>query len=397
MEITNMEQCTGCLVCMNICKKKAISVGYDETGRTIPIIDMTNCVECGLCQKYCPNNSDNKVRKPKIVYAAESRNFEDLQKSTSGGIAFILENYIMNCGGSVYGPVFENGQYVYQKVHNPNILRGSKYVETCMGNCYVEILKELESCDVLFIGLPCQVAGIKSFFSRYKMNHTLYTVDLICHGVPPMKYLKEHMKHKGIEFDRVSKIVFRDGRDYPKIYLKIYDHDENLLYSSSMEKDEYYCAFFHSATYRKNCYLCKYARPERVSDITIGDFWGLEKNEFFNGYSFSKPSVVLVNTLNGEQLISKVCNQLYLCERTYEEALRGNKQLNYPALSCVDREVFIRNYLEKGFDAAVWSSDLRYIMLKQYLRESKLFLFLKKKLKRCVGSIKNYANLKEKK
>lgn len=354
MIICDKKDCTGCFVCMNVCAKQAISVQIDEYGKTVPCIDEQKCIECGACAKVCPVNHKTEFRMLHTAIAAWSKNQEDFLESSSGGVAAAFAREVIKKGGTVYGSAAMDREVKHIRIEQEEdiqLLRGSKYVQSYTGIIYQEVKKDLRAGKpVLFTGVPCQIAGLKNYLWTDYDN--LITVDLICHGTPPFQYLREHIdsKVKGT-WDSVS---FRGKRDW---FLNAYRNGE-VCYSQKRECDTYFTAFLKGLTYRDNCYSCVYAQPKRCSDITIGDFWGIDRSTMKNPYN-GRISLVLPNTEKGTQFW-KMCADCFVWEeRTVEEAMnpaQGN--LLNPSVPHEDRKGFIEMYPQNGFERAINATNI---------------------------------------
>lgn len=303
----------------------------DRLGHLYPVIDHERCIDCGACKNVCPANHPLELRRPITAYAGWDKTESEYVSSTSGGAASAFARFIIRQGGVVYGcamlPNIEVKHIRVDKLNDIDKLKGSKYVQSTIGMVYHSVREDLrQGRKVLFIGTPCQVAGVKSYIGA-KNADSLYTADLICHGTPPLDFLRKHIlkKTKGIV---PHKILFRQGA-YLLLLLLLQGRE---LYRSSLfeqrYQDIYYNAFFDGFTYRDSCNTCRYAQPNRVSDVTIGDFWGLKENlplEHPHGCS-----VLLPTTEKGKELIEGIINEFYLFERTVDEAVNGNDQLRHP-------------------------------------------------------------------
>ena len=139
---------------------------------------------------------------------------------------------------------------------------------------------------------------------------------------------------------------------------------EKIIYSRISVDDQYCAAFAAALTFRENCYFCRYARPERCSDITIGDFWGL-------GADCKLPqkskSVVLINTERGQQLWDNIADRVYSEKRSVIEAVQGNSQLRSPSIRPKERDKFLALYPRKGFVSTLkrfplwWITEFRHL------------------------------------
>ena len=330
--ICKAEQCTGCAACMNRCPKKCIEMHEDSImGHLHPIIDHTKCVDCGACKKVCPVNSPLNLQKPLTAYAGWDKSESEYESSTSGGAASAFARYVIRQGGVVYGcammPGIEVRHIRIDTEYDIRLLKGSKYVQSTIGDVYSKVREDLcQDRKVLFIGTPCQVAGVKSFIGE-RIAGNLYTVDLICHGTPSLAFLRRHIlkKTKGVVPDE---IFFRKGA---YLLLLLLLSGKEIYRSSLFEQryqDIYYNAFFDGFSYRDSCNTCRYAQPNRVSDVTIGDFWGLDGDlplEHPHGCS-----VLLPTTEKGMVLIDGIRSEFNLFERSVDEAVNGNEQLRNP-------------------------------------------------------------------
>ena len=361
-EICDINSCTGCAACAGVCAHKAISmVEVPPHGYLHPKINNDLCVDCGLCSKTCPVNNPPVFNSPQTAFAAISKDRDDLMSSSSGAASSVLATHIINKGGVVYGSVEEDYAHIaHQRIDSltdlPKI-KGSKYVHSYTTDIFPKVKADLQQgLEVLFLGTPCQIAGLRKYLRKSYDN--LILVDLCCHGVPSQKFLRDDVEHlcdvtfrnKGDmskPWDRWGLYVtFRNKGDMSKpwdrygVYLS---EKENNMISSPFLKDNYITAFMSGLLFRENCYTCPYARAERVSDITIADFWGYQGKEIKvdNGISLLMPS-----TPKGVRLI-EVCKPAFYCEeRLAAEAIKGNGQFNHPSSRPKERDAFLRMYSE---------------------------------------------------
>lgn len=335
--ICDYKDCTGCGLCAARCPKQCIEMKPGFLGHLYPEIDQDKCIDCKLCQKGCPSLQDIESSYPKKAFAAWSKDEEDYVTSTSGGAASVMSQYVISKGGVVYGcSVLPNIQIAHIRVDNLealHLLKGSKYVQSQIKSIIPQLRKDVkDGLMVLFIGTPCQVAAIKQLYKTIPDN--LYLVDIICHGTPSNKFLKDYIqKDLKIDAARVTNVKFR----LPDAFSLCVFEKDKLLYKSNnlwthRYEDLYYNTFIDGFTYRDSCFSCHYAKPERISDITIGDFWGLgnevsdkEIPEHKNGVS-----CVLPITEKGMQLVEAIRHSLNIYERPVTEAVNGNDQLRAP-------------------------------------------------------------------
>ncbi len=349
-----------------------MEVGAD--GHIYPYVDESTCIDCNLCHKTCPHNKDVESQRPIVAYAGWHNVQSEYLSSTSGGAASALAQTIIKQGGVVYGCVSRDAlQIQHIRVDTePDLaeLKGSKYVQSNIDNIFKNILADLKIGRlVLFIGTPCQVAGLKSFLRRdYEQ---LYCIDLICHGVPSQYQLKKHIQYVG--GNNINLVQFRKGND---MGLRLFDSSGKMVYYSNVwvnkYRDSYYGAFIDGYSYRDSCYTCRYANPHRVSDVTIGDFWGLSKevkHDEINGCS-----CILPISPKGLDLVRM--SDLKLIERSVDEAVNGNGQLRHPSPLKRRAKLFRKLYPIVGYEASYKICECDRIighrLIKPILRRIKL-------------------------
>lgn len=348
---TRKKNCCGCNACAEICPKRCITMIADAKGFHYPKVDTTACIDCGLCKKTCPFEEGNiELNIPLTAYAAWNRDRKQHLASSSGGAAYVFSSHIIKQGGVVYGCTSEGMHIRHIRVESLSELpklQGSKYVQSDIRGLFGQIKSDLKANKpVLFIGTPCQVAGLKNYIKQIPEH--LYMVDLICHGVPSQQMLHEHMNYI-LDNRSAAQLSFREGQLYR---IKITSQC-GTTYSSDPHKDMYYKAFLDGISYRESCYRCPFACKKRVSDVTIGDFWGLQNS----GELISSPSdgisVALINTDKGGMLITSVSEQMNLYERSIKEAVTGNTQLRHPMERTLSQWIFSMLYPIFSFDMAV--------------------------------------------
>lgn len=356
--ICDIDLCTGCGACMNICSKNAISMTEQGTlGHIYPHVDQEKCIDCGLCAKTCPVNAPIELNSSIKAFAAISKDKADLMSSSSGAASSIIANHILSRGGTVYGCVQENYRDIahrrIDKIEDVHKIKNSKYVQSNIGLIYREVKKDLtDGKEVLFTGTPCQIAGLRKYLRKDSPN--LYLLDLVCHGVPSQKLLREDVertlsKH-AITADDI-KILFRRkvggkarlGMEYGLFpidkegkELPMPREDTAFLYN------RYITAFISGVIFRENCFKCQYAQPKRCGDITIADFWGIKNTSIPTGNGIS---LLLANTDKGLSLVESIKAACYIEERTVTEAIHGNGQLMEASKEPKERKRFIAEYI----------------------------------------------------
>ena len=366
--ICEKDKCTGCFACVNICPKKCITMKEDKLGNIYPEIDLEKCVKCGACNRVCPQINKVKLEKPQKAYAMYNKDSQLRKESTSGGAATTFYTHILNKNGIVYGTNnLENGEINFIRITSVDELyklKGSKYVHSHINNTFQLVKKDLsDSKLVLFIGTPCQIAGLKKYLKKEYEN--LFLIDIICHGVPSQKLLREEIESHNL--DNVKKITFRGDDGYK---FKLYNETRNIL-SEELYENAYYQGFFNAIFFRPNCYKCIYATPERASDITIGDFWGLGPDSELYDKDNKGVSVLLPITQKGMKLIEECKEDMIIEERNIKEAVNGNTQLRRPSIKSKKYDKFKKIYLKYGYKKAC----------KTFMRGNKFKAQLKIKLK----------------
>ncbi len=354
MQICKSSDCTGCFACVNKCPKGCITMQEDVIGHIYPTIDDDVCINCGACVRVCPANSPVTFNTPSNTYAAYALDEDERRTSSSGGAAAEFSKAVILNGGVVYGcsSVFENELHHIrvETLEELTHLKGSKYVQSHINDAYKRVEEDLcADRVVLFIGTPCQVAGLKNFLCKEFLH--LITVDLICHGVPSQRLLTDHLN---VHTKPPFLVKFRDESGYA---LNVFNlKDFRKLYSMPHTKDLYFTGFCKNLFFRDSCYTCKYAKGERCSDITLGDFWGLGKAEPFNGTKKNGVSAILINTEKGGEFLQRLSSKLFLEERTLKEAINGNSQLKRPVIAHKNHELFKVMYSKCGFKRAMYKT-----------------------------------------
>lgn len=329
--------CTGCRACEQICPKNAITMKENEEGFLYPTIDKSKCINCGLCIEKCHAYKNIDLKEPNICLALKPVKADIAKKSTSGGLAYLLSSYFVNNGGIVYGSVYDKELYVkhvrVDNIEDVEKLRGSKYVISDTLDTFSQVKNDLyNNKNVLYIGTACQIAGLKNFLGKHYEN--LFLIDIVCHGTPSAKifkkyieYLEKKYKAKVIEYQFRNKEKKQWGIGYTaKITLKYADGKINKKYIKA-DFDPYYSNFLKGNINRESCYLCKYASyMKRPADLTIGDFWGIEKIDS-TFYDKNGVSLCIVNTEKGKKLLNCIDREIISKITQIKDAILKNGNL----------------------------------------------------------------------
>ena len=369
-------ECTGCGACNESCKFGAISMEEQNDGFFYPRIDPQKCMKCGQCMRACHALGGNTLTVPMHCYAAQIKDRKVLHISTSGGLFYAFAKHILSQNGVVYGCVYDENYKAMigraDSIESLQPMHGSKYVWSDPSHSFDEVKTDLEKGKVvLYTGVPCQIAALKKFLR--KDYATLFTVDVLCGGAPSPYAFQRYLETltdasglKNLQFQFRDKDKFGSGVNctYSVNGIK---HYENYLENS------FYFAFSSKSrvTWRKSCYSCGYKSLQRVSDITIGDYWGVEKH-----HSSFKPndgvSVVLVNTEKGGRLFADIEKDIHFEESKATYAVEKNSLVNtieegkIPMPS--ERDAFFNTLRSQGWNAAD----------KKYLGKRKKMLFKQK-------------------
>lgn len=381
--IANSEKnCCGCSLCANICPQKAIMIKANKKGFLFPQINAALCVSCGACEKVCPliNNANGK-RHPLEAYMAKNRDEKVRSNSSSGGIFSAIATAILCEGGVVYGAAYTDN-FVVKHTRVENIsdlykLRGSKYVQSELISVIDQIFYDLKSGRiVLFSGTPCQVHGISIRFAHYRNKGQLICVDIICHGVPSPDLFKDHIRTLTEKYGKIKSYRSRSKLEgwHSGVDRMITDNGDSVSLSNSIQAN--FVLFKTNLCLRECCYICRYATIERVGDITIGDYWGVEK--FHKEWDDNKgTSLVLINTMQGCTVFKKILKSIKAEKCTFNEILQPH--LRKPTIRPDKTDEFWREYQLKGFS---------YIARK-YGRQSNNRI-VKRIIKRAIFLISNF-------
>ena len=308
IEIKDKKNCCGCNACVSICAHRAITMLADTEGFLYPVVDKDVCIDCGLCEQVCPVINHSSPTLPLKVYAARCYD-EDLRfRSSSGGIFTLLAEAVIREGGVVFGAKFDEEWNVVhswtETLDGLAAFRGSKYVQSTIGSSYTEAKNFLkEGRKVLFSGTPCQIAGLKRFLRKDYDN--LLTMDVICHGVPSPLVWRKYLDEMCAE-EKITDISFRDktyGWEKYGFRLRSSAIKANCLLQPSSE-NVFMSSFLSRLSLRPSCHSCPNKSGRSGSDISIADFWGIEK--YNSKFADNKgTSAVLVYTNKGKGLFGK--------------------------------------------------------------------------------------------
>ena len=326
------DRCTGCGACKNVCPVDAISMVESDEGFLFPQINEEKCINCRKCENTCPVSNLNKTNKNCSKMYAVRGNDKIRAVSSSGGIFSIIADYILSKGGYVCGSAFDENMKlkhrIISKKEDLSPLRGSKYLQSDIGTTYKEIKALLnENKMVLFVGTPCQVAGLNNFLG--KDYDKLYTIDILCHGVPSQKAFDSYLA--GINAGKkIKNVEFRNKRfGWSCEHILISFADGSEYTSTRHSGDPYLKAFFENIDLRQSCENCIFSESPRHGDISAGDFWGIEKVDASQNDK-KGTSILLVNNKKGEALLDIISSNSTIAEYKYDASLPNRIHKNIP-------------------------------------------------------------------
>lgn len=365
ISITAKEYCTGCHACAASCPKNCIAMTADEEGFLYPHVNQTECIDCGKCEKVCPllNHKTQNTDALQIGYAAYNTNEEIRLNSSSGGIFTLLAEYIIHSGGIVFGAAMSEDcksvrHIAVETIKDLEKIRGSKYVQSTIGDTYKIAKQALDAGRlVLFTGTPCQISGLLSFLGKEYDN--LFTQDLICHGVPSpsvwSRYAEVREKESG---SLVRRVFFRHKKYGWKRFSVLFEFSNNTKYMKDLRTDTFMQGFLANIYLRPSCYKCVFKTVERQADITLADFWGIQK-EFPELNDDKGISFVWIHSENGLNLFKQISGQIISQQVDVNYALSHNtaaikcpstpKNRNqfFRKLDTINLEKTIRRYAKK--------------------------------------------------
>jgi coenzyme F420-reducing hydrogenase beta subunit len=338
---------------MNSCPVNAITMNQDKEGFRYPKVNASLCLDCDKCKAVCPYYNDfrNPVSFSKKIYAVKHRNEDIRRNSTSGGFFTAISDEVLKKGGIVYGVVLsENLKVCHQRaetVMERDNMRGSKYVQSELGYLYQKIREDLSKQRlVLFTGTPCQNAGLISYLNQIDTEH-LILCDIICHGVTCSLMWEEYKSFvKAKKGYHLIKHDFRSKINGWHSMISLNTFRNGKKDSNSCLSQIHMNLFLNNLILRPSCYKCRYSSFSRCSDITMGDFWGIERSmpEFDDNQGIS---LILINTIKGEKSFNEVRDSLEIIESSEDKCIQRNLYL--PTESPKDRESFWADYLTYGY------------------------------------------------
>lgn len=368
----DVNQCYVCNSCVQICPNKCIELRTNEFGMCYPHVDESKCIKCGQCLSVCASINSEEIKNNSLQKFFAFQNKKNVVSNSASGGAFtaICYEFIGSSKKySIWGAVIEKDTLnteirEIQNINKIYLFNKSKYVECSTVGVYSKVKFRLENgYKVIYSGTPCQIAGLRLFLS--KMYSNLLCIDLICHGVPTNFVFKKYITNlESIENNKVSEYTFRSkDKFFNKVdpYSIRIKFNDGKIKSIPKYKDKYMVTFLNGALNRSSCYNCKYSTLNRVSDITLGDFWGIENfNTELN--SNDGVSLVVTSTRNGQAVIERLFNNknYYLSEVTKNQVINLSSHLTNKLNKPDSRERLYSQLKENNFYHSAYSTQKFY-------------------------------------
>ena len=356
--LANNSQCTGCTACYAACPNNCITMQQDKYGFVYPKIDLKLCINCKKCESVCPVIVGNKeITNGPLVYAAYNLDEKIRTESSSGGIFSLIANEILSQGGVVFGAIYDNQYKVkhvcIQELSDLSVLRGAKYAQSELNDCFIDVQQRLNAKQkVMFVGTPCQIAGIKTFLKKEYEN--FFTVDFVCHGVPAPSVWEKYVQYRakkdndGILPTNINLRSKKTGWSKYR-YSNQYIYGNGKSYSALSGEDLFMRLFVGDYINRTSCENCHFKGYKRESDITLGDFWGiwdidpdLDDNKGV--------SLVMIHSDIGRDMMKCISAKVFMKEFTMRQATTQNPSLLFSSSAAHERVQVLNQCIKGNFD-----------------------------------------------
>lgn len=408
LSIVEKSKCCGCSACVQRCPKQCISLREDAEGFLYPEVDTSHCVNCGLCEQVCPELHADAERRPLQTFAAINPDAGVRLASSSGGVFTVLAEQVIDAGGVVFGAAFDAHWEVRHRYAETReelaAFRGSKYVQSVIGDTFLQAERFLKSGrQVLFSGTPCQIAGLRRFLRR-DYDHLL-CVDFVCHGVPSpgvfRAYLAEEMTKIARKGEKKYRFAFSTIPSIPKADVlaarlgcriddirfrdktngwKKFSFALSLSRASAAGEKIQFCAlnsftenafmqaFLRDLILRPSCYACPAKCFRSGSDLTLGDYWGVER-EAPHLDDDGGTSLVFVNSERGQHFLSSLPFAFH--SQPFERVHAHNSSISVSVNRPINRKFFFMMLSRSGFFRALGATtnpSLPFRLLRKFYR-----------------------------
>ncbi len=325
IEITDKTKCSGCSACYSVCPNNSISMYEDHEGFTYPKVDYNICIKCKKCLQVCPILNERNVFSNLISYAVQNKDESVRNESSSGGAFSAIATYVLKKGGIIFGASF-NKNFELHTVLISNInelykLRGSKYIESKIGDSFLATKKYLKNGKlVCFSGTPCQIEGLKAFLKKDYSN--LITIDFLCHGVPSPKLWRKYVSHFEKKMDsKLINVKFRDKSfGYSGSTMSL-TFKNDIYLNHGYELQFFKNCYFTNISSRPSCYNCYFRTVERLSDFTLYDCWNVKSfDKMMNDDKGT--TIVILHSKKGKQIFNQIKHKLVYCKVDTNKAIK---------------------------------------------------------------------------
>ena len=357
----------------------------DNEGFYYPIVEKSECINCGLCELKCPvlnPISHTKERIDAFAYAAYSKDTSLRRKSSSGGVFTEIAQYVLYNKGVIFGAAFDEKMHLkhiaIDSINDLEKLRGSKYVQSQIDTTFQHAKQFLNAGRlVLFTGTPCQIAGLYNFLGKEYDN--LITQDIICHGVPsPMVWEKYKQYQQDKMNAKLIDVSFRDKTSGWRTYSISLKHLNQKICTHSISNDSYMQCFLKNLSLRPSCFDCAFKGKHRQSDFTLGDFWGIE-NVMPQMDDNIGTSLLLVNSAKGRDVFLRIADNLYYEQVDVEKAIPYNTSMISSPPMPPNRMLFMKEISDGAYKKVIrkYLKPKFSVCLKSMLK--KILIFIKHK------------------
>ena len=376
-----IDYCTGCSACSIVCPRQAISMGRNEKGFLVPIISYEKCINCGMCEKVChQKNTVSSFVTTQMVLAAKNKSDEERLKSSSGGVFLLIAKLILEEKGVVYASAFDNCNVVKYiratSIEDVLTCCQSKYVQSDIGDSIHLVIQDIkDGKKVLFVGTPCQISAIRNSLDILNVrDDNLLLIDFVCHGTPSPRVFHDYLSMIEEKYNgRVKHFYFRDkeqgwrGNGYKAEF-----------FNRKTVVNGYYLRGYNKLfplSTNEACFHCLYSRPERISDITLGDFWGIESTAIASFEDKLGVSMLLVNTEKGNRWITRVKEKM-IYRSVNLESCKKNTPLFHQLSQSDLYEEFWRSYIKDGYKTT-FDKFCKFIGIRGFFELLKWFIMYK--------------------
>lgn len=381
--LVDKKECCGCYACYNACPKNCIEMKIDTEGFWYPSVNSDECIHCNVCQNVCPAVNENKTDNKPISYLGYNNNQDIRKSSSSGGMFTPIAEKIINDGGVVFGAAFNDKFEVehicVDSVENLSKLRGSKYVQSKIGDTYSQVkflLKDEKT--VLFTGTPCQIEGLYSYLGKERADD-LFTQDIICHGVPSPNVWNEYLKYRAKGAD-IKNVSFRNKK-YGWHYFSMMIETDKKRYTKRLDEDLFIKLFLDNTILRPSCYACKFKKEVRISDFTLADCWRPAKVKSQIKDDDNGLSMMFVNTDKAKKLFEEIKSNYVLQKIEYDLAIKSQIAITKSVEPNAHRPDFFVEFKNKDIayiDENWYGNNMLSKIKNSYIyKKSKLYLMIK--------------------